>query len=468
MRLLSTYTACALLAGFAPLLPAAAKTTLYPGPEGMQPSELYQVKVNGSPSFVYPVTVNPTGEYQNIPGPGAMTYFDFDGAVTVEITASRQVTSASVHPLSRGVEAAVRDGAVTFTLSAPGNFAVLFNGSRNEPLFVFANPLETEIPDREAPGVVYFGPGVHSPGLIELGGNQTLYLAGGAFVKGRVKSSGAENIRILGRGILYGGEYRKEDVGGDKFVMFRNCQDVRVEGIILLDAFGWNVMIGGSRNVTVDNVKIIGWRMNSDGINPVSSEDVAVRNCFIKNQDDGISVKGMAALGERLRNITVSNCVMWQNWMRSFVLGGELTVEATENIVFRDSDIIYSGVNLKSAGNRDAALSVWNVDVGLARDVLFENIRVEEAVRLVRLALFKNKHSRQPEWGHIDGVTFRNITVLKGPAAIELSGHSETNLTQNVTFENLEIEGKLIRGPEDLGAYSADAFTRNVIFTVTR
>ena len=457
-----------LLAGFALAPRGAAKTALYPGPEGMQPSELYQVKVNGAPSFVYPVTVNPTGEYQNISGPGAMTYFDFEGEVTVEITASREVASASVHPLSRGVKAAVHGRAVTFTLTAPGNFVLFFDGSRNEPLFVFANPIETEVPDRDAPGVFYFGPGVHSPGLIELGSNQTLYLAGGAFVKGRIKSDDAQNVKILGRGILYGGGYRKEDVGGDKFVMFRNCQEARVEGIILLDAFGWNMMIAGSRNVTVDNVKIIGWRMNSDGINPVSSEDVVIRNCFIKSQDDGISIKGMAAAGERLRNITITNCVMWQNWMRSFVLGGELTVKSTENIVFRDSDIIYSGVNLKSAGNRDAALSVWNVDAGLARDVLFEDIRVEEAVRLVRLALFKNKHSRQPEWGHIDGVTFRNITVLKGPAAIELSGHSETNLTQNVTFENLEIEGKLIRGPEDLSAYSADPFTRNVKFAVTR
>ena len=84
------------------------------------------------------------------------------------------------------------------------------------------------------------------------------------------------------------------------------------------------------------------------------------------------------------------------------------------------------------------------------------------------MALFKNKHSRQPEWGHIDGVTFRNIRVFKGPAAIELSGHSESNLIQNVTFEDLEIEGKLIRSPQDRKHYSADPFTRNVKFVVTR
>jgi polygalacturonase len=445
-----------------------ARTVLYPGPEEVLRSNLYEVRVNGEPLFVYHVTVNPSSEYQNISAPGAMAYFDFSGEVTVEVKARRGLTSVVVRPLSRCVEAVVRGDTATFTLSKPGNFFIEINGSRDNPLFLFANPIETDPPAPDDPNVVYFGPGVHAPGLIELQSGQTLYLAGGSFVKGRFKTENARGVKIRGRGILYGGEYRKADMGDDKFIMFRRCQDVLVEGIIALDAFGWNFMIAGSRNVTVDNVKIIGWRMNSDGINPVSSEKVTIRNCFIKSQDDGISVKGIAAWGSRIADILVTGCVMWQNWMRSFVLGGELAVNSTENIVFRDSDILYSGVNPKSAGNRDAALSVWNVDAARAGDVTFEDIRVEEAVRLVRLALFKNKHSRQPEWGHIDGVSFRNIRVFKGPAAIELSGHSESNLIQNVTFEDLEIEGKLIRSPQDLKHYSADPFTRNVKFVVTR
>ncbi len=435
----------------------------------MRPSQLYQVSVNNSPLFVYPVTINPTGLYRDVAAPAAMVYFDFEGQVTVEITAASKVSSARVHPLRRGVKADVQGRTVRFVLTAPGNYVVLFNDSCDEPLFVFANPLEASRPLPGTPGVLFFGPGVHSVGVIELQSDQTLYLAGGAFVKGRVRSTKATNVRILGRGILYGGEYRKQDVPpGERFVTLRNCRDLHIEGIILLDAFAWNIFIAGCQSVCVDNVKIISWRMNSDGINPVSSEDVIIRNCFIKNHDDGISVKGKIELGKRLRNITVSNCVMWQNWMRSFVVGGELAVETTENIVFRDSDIIFSGINPNSAGNRDAALGVWNVDACRVRDVVFENIYVEEAERVVRVGLFKNKHSTQPQWGHIEDIIFRNITVARGRAAIELSGHSERHLTRNITFENLRIGGQLIDDPADVASYHADPFTRNVKFVVTR
>jgi hypothetical protein len=437
---------------------------LYPGPPGMDPSPLYKVRVNGQPCFVHAVTINPTSEYRNIAAPAAMAVFDLDSEAVVEIEAPQEVVSATVHPLSRGVTAQAGGRRIRLSLHEPGNFVVFLNGSRDVPLFVFANPPEKDPPSPNDPGVIYFGPGIHQPGLIELGSGQTLYLAGGAFVKGRVKSHGAHGAVIRGRGILYGGEYRKEEMGGDKFVMFRNCVNVRIEDVVLLDAFGWNVMLAGCRGATVDNLKIIGWRKNSDGVNPVSSEDVVIRNCFIKNQDDGISVKASREVGPRLRNIRVEKCTMWQNWMRSFVLGGELTIARTENIVFRDSDILYSGVNPKSAGNRDAALSVWNVDGAVAGDVLFEDIRVEEAVRLVRLALFKNKHSRDAAWGQIDGVLFRNITVARGPAAIEISGHSEEHLTKNVTFENLRIGGKQILSPDALDHYRADEFSREIRF----
>lgn len=437
---------------------------LYPVPAGVEPSPLYRVRVNGQTSFVYPVTVNPTGEYQNIAAPAAMTHFDLEGKATVEIESPEEVSAATVHPASRKIKVETSGKRIRFMLTEPGNFVVFVNGSRDRPLFVFANPPEKDAPGPNDPNVIFFGPGVHAPGLINLASNQTLYLAGGAFVKGRVKSQGARNASIRGRGILYGGDFQKEAMGGDKFIMFVRCDDVRIEGVVSLDAFGWNVMLAGCRNVVVDNVKVIGWRKNSDGINPVSSENVAIRNCFIKNQDDGISIKGSEWAGPVLKNISIEKCTMWQNWMRSFVLGGEMTVARTEKISFRDSDILYSGVNPKSAGNRDAALSVWNVDSGVAGDVLFEDIRIEEAVRLVRLALFKNKHSRHPGWGHIDGVTFRNITVERGPGAIEITGHSEEHLTKDVLFENLRIDGKKISAPSDSKSYRADEFSRGIQF----
>ena len=202
MRIIGMVFGCVVLAPLA----AQGGARVYPAPSGLEASPLYKVRVNGQASFAYAVTVNPTWEYRNIAAPAAMTAFDMDAPVEVHIEVPLTVSVATVHPDSRGIKARVQPGLVSFVIPKADNYVVFFNGTRNEPLFVFANPAETQTASSSEAGTIYYGPGVHEAGLIELKSNQTLYLAGGAFVKGRVKADNAENVRIRGRGILYGGE----------------------------------------------------------------------------------------------------------------------------------------------------------------------------------------------------------------------------------------------------------------------
>lgn len=71
------------------------------------------------------------------------------------------------------------------------------------PLVIFGNPLEKDAPKAGDKNVVYFGAGVHTPDEIKLSDNQTLYIAGGAVVKSRLRATG-KNITVRGRGILSG------------------------------------------------------------------------------------------------------------------------------------------------------------------------------------------------------------------------------------------------------------------------
>lgn len=77
---------------------------------------------------------------------------------------------------------------------------------------------------------------------------------------------------------------------------------VVVEGVVLRDAPFWNCIVrGGSRNVVIDNVKVIGaWRYNSDGVDVAGCEDVIVRNCCIRSFDDCTVLYWEASL-ERLK-----------------------------------------------------------------------------------------------------------------------------------------------------------------------
>ena len=72
----------------------------------------------------------------------------------------------------------------------------------NGPLLLFANNPEINPPKEGDPGVIYFGPGIHKPNRIILKTGQTLYLAGGAVVKGAVIVRKADHIRICGRASL--------------------------------------------------------------------------------------------------------------------------------------------------------------------------------------------------------------------------------------------------------------------------
>lgn len=67
--------------------------------------------------------------------------------------------------------------------------------------------METETYTESRKGVMYFGPGVHKPkdlpnNQIRIPSNTIVYLAPGAVVKAKLLVDKAENVRIIGRGIL--------------------------------------------------------------------------------------------------------------------------------------------------------------------------------------------------------------------------------------------------------------------------
>jgi hypothetical protein len=96
-------------------------------------------------------------------------------------------------------------------------------------------------------------------------------------------------------------------------------------------------------------------------------------------------------------------------------------------------------------------------------DIRFEDIRVEQANHtLVNCWIGADMWGHDQERGRINGIRFKNIAVTGGnfPAST-FTGCDSTHLIENVTFENLRINGKLIT---DLagGKISSNLFTRNL------
>ena len=139
----------------------------------------------------------------------AMLTHDFaqKGDRGVRVRVKRQgvpFSEVTIRPTAKRIKPRRIDGqTVEFSLDHPTKVSVEFDGDRDHNLFVFADtPLERPAQD----DLIYFGPGEHEAGFINMHSGQTVFIDEGAVVYGQIDARGADHIRILGRGILCGSQ----------------------------------------------------------------------------------------------------------------------------------------------------------------------------------------------------------------------------------------------------------------------
>jgi polygalacturonase len=109
----------------------------------------------------------------------------------------------------------------------------------------------------------------------------------------------------------------------------------------LRDAPNWNLHIAKSQDVTVEDLRIVSGRLNSDGINSVNAQRVNIRRCFVRNSDDSIAVKAVDP-GSPSKDILVEDCSVWNDW--GYALGATYeTRSPISGVVFKGCDIHQAG-----------------------------------------------------------------------------------------------------------------------------
>jgi hypothetical protein len=217
-------------------------------------------------------------------------------------------------------------------------------------------------------------------------------------------------------------------------------KDLHLEGVILRDSSTWTVPVRRSERVHIDNVKLLGYRANADGIDICNSREVLVENCFIRTLDDLIVVKTDRGQGQAGK-IVARNCVLWNELAHALSIGAELR-EDVDDVLFTDCDVIHDK-------GREWTLRVYHCDSAKISNVQFQNLRIEESPRLISLWIDKAFWTRDAERGHIDNVTFRNIDATASPLRVELKGFDADHAIENVAFDNVTVNGKPLR-PEDI------------------
>ena len=456
---------------------AVNQLVLYEGPKTMTSSQNASVWVGGHELFVYDVMVNHehTWNANTVPSDTPMAYFDFDGEVTVEIEMpglGKEIESAAVLPSSHGIAPLVSGNRVTFTVTEPGFYTVVYNNHVNKATHIFANPLETDVPDKDDPNVFFIEPGEWALDAIQLKSDQTLYISGGAVVHSVVIVDNAVNVTIRGRGIIDGSDYPGHNQPGSYArvpIDIRNAKNITAEGFIIANANCWNFNSYATENAHISNVKIISARQNGDGFTFQSCKNHTVTDSFARTWDDSLVIKNYSGSS---RDITFERVQIWTDLAQSMEIGYETNKGVTINpeisdVLFKDITVLYN--------NHKPVISIHNSDDAVVRNVTYQNITVENAFmrgdngvnnELIEMHMLKSGWSAvRDEYGGvrdilIDGLTVVNTLDGKAPPSRFL-GHSEAHMLENVTIKNVTILGEKIT---DLAALKAEVneFAANV------
>lgn len=464
----------------------------WPAPQGEVASPDYHLEVGGVPVFVHQTRVRAeiikegrlASHRMGCGGETAsFAIFDIRGKVSVTVKPQRAFRSATILPTRTGIVPRVEDGTVRFEIDQPRHLTLLLDDGDDGALHLFVGHPETDVPKPNDPNVVYFGPGIHEVQTLPVRSGQTIYLVGGAVVKAVLRPGeqgqfnerwniqtypgvlcdlrDVENVRIAGRGILDGSLVPHP---GRNLIGLTNSRRVQLSVITLRDAPNWNVRIQRSEDVTVDDLRIVSGRLNSDGINSVGSRRVEVRNCFVRNHDDSIVAKAIDP-GVPCEDITVEDCVVWNDW--GYALGATYETRAPiRRLRFRRCDILCV---------RHWAMGIHVSDSATVSDVSFEDITVDDPRRyqpqprltphrkLFRMVVIADHWGRDNERGHIANIRAARVTLEAGTLLpSEFRGFDDGHAIEDVVLRDIRCRNRAAATDAESLGVIANEFVRGL------
>ncbi len=307
-------------------------------------------------------------------------------------------------------------------------------------------------------GTVYVPAGDYGCGGLRLKSNITLFLEAGATLwvspnKAHYKDGNRflyagdqKNITIMGRGTIHG--TGQEDLGrkkGDKkprpdfrvgILQFVRCENVMIKDITVRYSDSWTFDLEFCQKVYITGVTILNnyYRVNADGIDPVSCKNVHISNCYIIAGDDCIVCK--TRQGVPCEDIVVTNCTM--------------SSVATAVKIGTESQSDFRNIQVSNCVIRDSTIGIgmYIKDGATAERISFSNCSIE-TIRRPELAndslrnsvypIFVDIEKREPESkvGCIRDLTFSDITIISDNGIL-IQGMSKPNI-ENLTLRNITL-----------------------------
>ena len=516
----------ALIMGMFPVILPAQELITFPDIPGRTPSDKYMCRVRQvgtdewKDAFVLQTISKPeekdanganlTGYKNNLLNwTASWIAFEFSGtAVEVEISRvdGTAINKAMVRPVGHASAAKIENGKVYVTFEKPANVNVDIDGQMEDKytgmgysgppvhtISLFANPVfkkpdlsnpkvyalnpgEAIPSDRSLWDTIYFKPGIHRIGTpFQISSNKVLYIPGNAVVHGTIHppdtwgANASYKWSVYGSGALSGEEVARAP--GEKWnkPFTYQANRVHLEGFVVVDpahhTFNMNNSDENPEKVNVyKNLKILGWRVNGDGLNAFRNSEIT--DCFFRCQDDNFYYGG--------DNIKISNCVCWSDFNGAvlYVTKGAKTMESS---YFKDVKVIYhragwhywEGGRVISFRDRKPGHTIKNVQI--------KNVLVEDPYPAFPPFYCKmvnpNNSSASIDY---DNITIESV-VQEHPG---VSGSGDSNYGKprntmlgldddrkfkNITFKNCYYNGKWLGSFED-GNFLVNKYVENISF----
>lgn len=381
----------------------------------------------------------------------SMVSFDFSGKVEIQVRKNNgTVNSVQIRPLSYGIVPEVNSQVITFSLDQPRKLSLEVNGDKLQNLHIFANSILKEKPNPDDPNVIYFGPGIHQPkdlpgDVFHITSGKTVFIDGGAVVKAKFLVDSANDVKIIGHGIVFQPE---------RGVEIRHSQNVTVDGPIFINPKHYTIYGGQTTGLTVRNIKSFSTQGWSDGIDLMSCSDVLIDNVFMRNSDDCIAIYGHRwQFFGSARNFQIKNSTLWADIAHTINIGLHGNAEAggdtIENITFSNIDILEHDEDDR---NCQGCMSICPSDNNLVRNIIFEDIRVEDFQegQLFNIRVLNDKKYSNASGRGVEHVLFKNIQYNgNGANPSIIHGYSKDRLVKDIQFKGVKINGKLIESADD-------------------
>jgi len=305
-------------------------------------------------------------------------------------------------------------------------------------------------------GRVYVPAGDYHCGGLQLRSHVSLYLESGATLWVSPKkeeysngnrflyAEGQTHVTIEGRGVIHG--TGREDLGRKKedsrprpefrvgILRFIRCENVMIKDITVRYSDSWTFDLEFCEKVYITGVSILNnyYRVNADGIDPVSCKNVHISNCYIIAGDDCIVCKSRE--NAPCEDIVITNCTMSSN--------------ATAVKIGTESRSDFRNIHMSNCVIRDSTVGIgmYIKDGAIAERISFSNCTIETIRKpeLVRESLMNSTYpifvdieKRDPESrvGWIRDLTFADISIISDNGIL-IQGMSESNI-ENLVLRNI-------------------------------